>query len=323
MLKDRRYPVIALRSKNELAKRISGKDLPYPDALALINDVLQNFDAYWYDSDRSEPKKEKYVRSAIGKPLGKLLKLIDRKILAPHDSKVPGFIFGGLSGKNHIQAAYHLLGEKRKRTLLRLDIKGFFEQIHEERVFHLFNKKFGCSVEAAQLIARLCCVAVGPKNSGSTKKTLARGFATSPRLALWCNLDLFLRLQWKMKRVLRHHDPRITIFVDDIGVTASRIEEDQMRKFSTELENILAHHDPNQSLRINPQKKEILTAGMHKEHLGLQLGRNRLSIGKKTRFKRNEIAKALKQPQSEADKKALLKKRHSYFAYQEQIKNIS
>lgn len=95
-----RYPKISIGSKNELAKRISGKMFSYNDALGLINDVLANFDRYWYDSADSEPEKEKYVRSAVGSPLNKLLKLIDQKVLAPHDFLIPDFVFGGVSGKN-------------------------------------------------------------------------------------------------------------------------------------------------------------------------------------------------------------------------------
>ena len=319
MFKNKRYPFINLASKNELAKRIMGKKLPYPMALQLINDAINNFDAYWYDSAHSDPKEEKFVRSAVGNSLGKLLKLIDRKVLAPYDVMVPDFIFGGLAGRNHIQAAYHLLGERRGRTLLKLDIRRFFEQIQEQRVFYFFNKKCGCSVKAARLLARLCCVPVGPKGSSSTKKTLARGFATSARLALWCNLDLFIRLEQKMKRKLYGYDPRIAIYVDDIGITASRVETEDIKKFCSMIENLLVDFDSNQRLPINPKKKEILLAKTGMEHLGLRLGR-KLSIGGKTRSKRDRISEALKWPLSKADRDHLREKQRAYYSYQQYIK---
>lgn len=321
MFSHKRYPIIGLHSKNELAKRIAGKGLSRSQALELINDALQNFDRYWYDSDHSEPEKGKFVRSAVGNSLGKLLKLIDTKVLAPYDSMIPDFIFGGLSGKNHIQAAHHLLGEQRKRTLLKLDVKRFFEQIHEERVFYFFHKKCSCSVVASRLLAHICCVPSGPKGSGSTEKILARGFATSSRLALWCNLDLFVRLDWKIKRKLHGHDPRIAIFVDDIGITASKVEKDHMESFSKIMEDMLASFDPNQSLPINQKKKEIVSYKTGMDHLGLRLGRNKLTIGGKSRSKRDRVVEALKLPLLKEEKKILLQKRGAYYTYQKQIKN--
>lgn len=315
-----RYPKLNLGSKNEIAKRISGKKLPYIKALALINDVLQNFDKQWYDSEASKPEEEKYVRSAVGKPLGKLLELIDGKILAPHDHMVPSFIFGGLSGKNHIQAAHHLLGEKRGRTLIKLDVRRFFEQIQEKRVFYFFYSKCGCGKEAAQLLARLCCVPLGAKVSGGTEKSIARGFSTSPRLSAWCNLDLFQRLEWKMKRKLRGHDPRIAIFVDDIGITASRIDKEHMEKFRDVVLDLLANFDKNQPIPANPKKTKVIEFAAGAQHLGLKLGRSKLSMGSKTRSRRDKVHNMLTQPLTEEDKRSYIKKRSAYYTYGKLVK---
>ncbi len=114
-----RYPKIAIRSKNDLAKRISHKHLSEKEALILINDVLKNFDKYWKDAPEplSEPKKGKYVRNAKRTPLGKLLRLIDTQILKIHDATLPPFIFGGVSNQDHVRAARNLIGKKKYRTL--------------------------------------------------------------------------------------------------------------------------------------------------------------------------------------------------------------
>lgn len=204
MLKDDRYPSLSLRSKNEITKRISNPRLSLIEALSLINKVLNNYDKYWRDvKSFSEPEKDKYVRSAKGTSLGRILSLIDKKILAPSDKLIPEFISGGVSSKSHVQAAYYLLGKRRKRTKLGLDITRFFEQNGRERVFAFFYVKCKCSKKAANILANLCCVPMGAKNSGEAKKILARGFPTSTRLALWCNLDLFLRIYWKAKQLLK------------------------------------------------------------------------------------------------------------------------
>lgn len=318
-----RYPPLNLRSKHELAKRISGKFFPYQEALLLINKCIKNFDSHWYDSKHSDPADEKYIRSAKGKPLERLLSLIDRKVLARHDFRIPQFIFGGVSEKNHIQAAHHLLGNQRERTLLALDIRRFFEQNDRGRVFCFFHQKCHCTIEVANLLADLCCVPIGPKGSGSPKKTLARGFATSSRLAVWCNQGLFLKVHWKTSRRLRGHDSRIAIFVDDIGITASRVEETKMKALADEIENIFRTSDPQRALELKQTKHRIEPfIGGATEHLGLGLGRNKVFLGRKTFGKYRSLNTKLRRahvPNTEID---LLRKK-SYEGYKYYISAIN
>ena len=137
MPNSKRYPKLFIRSKNELAKHISHKNFSRTLALDLVNDVIKNHDKYWKDSKHSA--KDKYVRNAKGKPLGLLLNKINKVVLAPHDKMLPRFIFGGVSGMNHKKAAENLLGVKRKRVLLKMDIRRFFETISSDRIFYLFQ----------------------------------------------------------------------------------------------------------------------------------------------------------------------------------------
>lgn len=321
MQEGNRYPSLNLGSKNEIAKRISSKSFPQQKALALINDVLDNFDDYWRDSKRSQPERRKFVRSAVGTPLEKLLKKIDRRILKPHDNLVPGFIFGGISGKNHIHAAYSLLGKQRKRVLIGLDISRFFEQIQKSRVFYFFHKKCDCGVRASRLLARLCCVPVGQKGSESKKTVLARGFSTSSRLAVWTNLETFLRLKWTSSRLLKGHDSKIVVFVDDIGVTASRISKLKAKEFSNKLKEILSNFDKNQKLPINKTKTNITSFAEGAEHLGLRLGKRKITMGSKSKAKRENVKKKLSKS-SGPEKRSLLKAYKSYHRYHQQIKSV-
>lgn len=312
-----------IRSKNELAKRIADNSQPYQECLLLINDVMRHFDAYWYDSCKSEPDNGKFVRSAAGKnnPLGKLLKLINNKILASCDNLIPDFIYGGISGRSHIKAAHSLLGCTRKRILLGLDVVHFFEQIREERVF-FFLKRCGCASKVAKLIAYISCVNLGPKGNLCEQRNLARGFATSSRLAIWCNINIFNKLNWKIKKMLRNHDPQIAIFVDDIGISASRVGDEQMKKVLIVARDILAKFDHNQKLPIKEEKTKICLFCDGAEHLGLRLGK-KLSMGQKTRIRRNEIYKALKKEQpSSLEKNRLLNQKRAYCCYKKQILNV-
>jgi len=323
MRKINRYPKMRIRSKNELSKRISGIKLVQKDALNLINIVLNNYDKYWHDVKAiSEPEKNKFVRSAKNTPLEKLLRLINDKILAPHDDIIPEFIFGGISKRNHIQAAYYLLGFQRKRTKLSLDIYRFFEQTHRNRVFYFFKNKCECSEKASNLLADLCCVPFGPKGS-KEEKVLARGFSTSSRLALWCNLDLFLRIYWEAKKYLKNKDVRIAIFVDDIGITASNTSKADMEGLADKIEKILLDYDPNQKLRLNDKKDIKLWSDKRVEHLGLSLGRNKITPGAKTKSKKDRVGNKLKNKNIlPEDRIKLVKKKKSYKNYSNYIKSM-
>lgn len=322
MIKNNRYPQIKIRSKNELAKRISSKNFPQDEALKLINDCLNNFDNYWKDSKKSEPEKQKYVRSAYKSPLDKLLKLIDRKILKPHDLMLPNFIFGGVSGRNHLKASFSLLGKKRKRTLLKMDISRFFEQIKKDRIVSLFHNKCNCSYKASVLLADLCCVPKGPKGITGSEDVLARGFPTSSRLSVWTNLDIFLKLDWNMKKNLKKNDPRLAIFVDDIGLSASRVDNSQMQSIKDEFKDILEVSDKNQKLKINNDKTSIIPFEKGVENLGLRLGRNKIGIGKKTQSKMNRVKSKLKNSSGKVKKKNMLKN-IAYKRYEQQIHKIN
>ena len=289
------YPRLFIRSKNELAKHISGGQLKKDNALALINDVISNFDKYWHDSKESKPEKKKYIRSAFGNNLGRLLDLINKKVLATHDKKLPSFIYGGLSERSYIDAAKNLFAKKTGRTLIRLDIERFFEQMTEERVFYFFYKKCECSPEIARLLANLSCVSIGPKKSPGDKKTIARGFATSSRLAVWCNLDTFQHLFWKINRKLRNHDPRLSIFVDDIGISASGIGQKEMEDTAVWAEYFLNNFDANQPLPSNKNKKEIIPFKDNPQHLGLMFGKKKLTMGSKTQSRKDSIDKSVKE----------------------------
>lgn len=311
-----KYPNINIRSKNELAKRISSKDFPLDKAKLLLNKVLLNPELYWKDSKRySEPEKGKYVRNAKGTELGELLKRIDTVILSQHDNLLPDFIYGGRKKSNHILAAKQLLGEKRKRRLLSLDITSFFEQIKEDRVSYFFHK-CGCSLIASKLLAKLCCVPCGEKGNGSNIRILARGFATSPRLSAWCNLETFTEVERVAKAFLKNKDPRVAIYIDDIGITASRVEKSSMDELKIKLIDVLSNFDKKQSLPIKEKKTKNVAYNDPKglEHLGLKLERNKLKVGRKVTSKFSKINQEYKHG-DKATKKSLKKKVKAYHRY--------
>lgn len=307
-MKNDRYPDIGLRSKNEIAKRISRKDFPQQDALSLLNDCLTNFNEYWADHpDMSDPSKGKWVRNASYSPLGKLHKIINRRVLASYDCWLPQIIHGGVCNKDIKSAAKALLGTQRKRTLLKIDMRRFYEHISDDIVSKTLNK-MGCSKKAAKLLTDLCCVYEGSKDDPHQNRTLARGFATSSRLAVWCNLDLFCKIFWLVEKRLRYHDPRIVIYVDDICITASRVTPLQMVELYFKIEHLVAEWSDDR-LEINTDKTKIITyknrgydlegnilkdsAGnelfVPYETLGITLKRNSLDVSQSTRSKADKL----------------------------------
>lgn len=234
---------------------------------------------------------------------------------------IPEFIFGGISGRDHVKAAYHLLGYKRKRTKLSLDIYRFFEQINRSRVFYFFNKKCECSEKVSNLLADLCCVPFGSKGS-KAEKVLARGFSTSSRLALWCNLDLFLRINWEAEQFLKNKDIRIAIYVDDIGITASNASKGDMELLANKIEKIFCNYDPNQKLPLNDKKDIKLWSDKNIEHLGLTLGRNKITIGRKTKAKQDRVKDKLNNENILLEeRKKLISKKKAYNNYSNYIKS--
>lgn len=326
-MQNNRYPDIHIRSKNELAKRLSDKKLPTAKVLELTNDVLANFDAYWKDHKKlSKPAENKWVRDASYTNLGKLLRRINKFVLVPHDKMLPGFLFGGISGRSHKDAVSHLLGKKRRRVLLKLDIARFYEQISQERIEQFFALKAGCGKQGAKLLAGLCCVAFGAKQSPEDRKILARGFSTSSRLAVWCNLDVFIKLDRLVKKELEGKDPRIAIYVDDIGITASRVTKEEMMCLYPKIKHIL-ESDANQRLPLNTKKTKIIfhdgqtydidgspLARQSFEHLGLQMLRNSLTLGSRARGKMSGLTQQIKKLRNRAagskkSKKSLMRYR--------------
>lgn len=319
-----RYPKLLILSKNELAKHISHKGFSKQDALDLINTSIQDHGKHWKDNKNlSEPDKGKYVRNAKGTPLGKLLDKLNKNVLAPNDEMVPEFIFGGLKKKNHALAAKHLLGIKRKRIAIKMDISTFFEQISGERVYYFFRNKCKCSHRASKLLADLCCVPVGPKGSESLRKTIGRGFATSSRLAFWCNIDTFIKLERFIKKRLRGKNPRIVIYVDDIGITASGVTKIEMEDIAKEVKILLERYDQNQPLPIKDSKTKITSHEEGIEHLGIRLHRNKLSVGGKARSKRDKTkAELMKTMLPKSEKRALKTKYNSQNKYKNYIEKI-
>jgi len=179
-----------------------------------------------------------------------------------------------------------------------------------------------CKSPASKILANLCCVPRGRKGSGDPIITIARGFATSPRLAVWCNLNVFLKLRRLILRRLKGYDPKIAVYVDDIGITASRIPKEAMVKLELEIKELLATADPNQPLEVNEEKTEIRSHDEGIHYLGLDLHRNRLVVGGRARAKKEKVKSLLKVNPSPAEKINLLSQKRAMNRYKSYIDTL-
>lgn len=315
-----KYPKLHLYTIKDISNRIQEKGLSFYDAGRLLEDCLKNKDNYWFDNiSESKPDKGKWVRSASSKPLGKLQKSINQKILASYDDSLPPFIYGGVGKKGIKDAAKALQGQNNKRTILKIDLHKFFEHISYDDIVETLAQRCSCSLCVAQTIAEIACVEEGPKSSDNeNKKVLARGFSTSSRLAVWCNLDLFIKIFRLASKRLKGHDFRIAIYMDDIGITASRISPSKMASLYKELIELIAKDKANLEVNIDKTKivdyldreyssnDGILIEGSKArfEFLGILIGRNSLSASNKTRSK---IARLSQKQQLSKKEQASLK----------------
>jgi hypothetical protein len=109
-----------------------------------------------------------------------------------------------------------------------------------------------------------------------------------------------------VKKELKGKDPRIAIYVDDIGITASGVTKEDMMRIYPKIRDIL-EDDPGQKLPLNNSKTKIVLHsgdtydidGHYEgkwcfEHLGLQMNRNSLTLGQKARWKLADVTHKLK-----------------------------
>jgi hypothetical protein len=283
-----KYPQIQLRSRNELKKRLSNKHNQV-EIQSLIN-TCKNKESLWHDHKNSDPKKGKYIRVAEHHSLDRLLKLIDRLLFKPHDKILPPYIYGGLSEKCYLNAAKTLLNYRPNRSLLRIDFQKFYEQIDRNRVFLLLHHKCKCSARLSNYVADLVCVPEGPKNKPSKRYCIARGFATSTRIAIWCTLEFIVKINNLVHKTLKEFHPRIVFYVDDVGITASDVPHEKLEKLYDEIKKIAEEF----GMKLNDDKKGIFKSSNIQEHLGIRLGKGKISAGIKTQQKKQKLLRKLK-----------------------------
>lgn len=178
------------------------------------------------------PNDKKYTETLIPKSHGKVRKVhnphknlrklqrrINRRLFNPKgkaDSVVnwPIYIYGSVPNqeiegntynRDYVACARQHCGS---RSILKLDISDFFDNVHEDHVKSIFANLLKYSEEVADVLTKLCCY----------KGSLVQGALTSSFLACLCLYDVEPKLVKKLNR----KKLRYTRLVDDITISSTQ-----------------------------------------------------------------------------------------------------
>jgi len=209
------------------------------------------------------------------------------------------------------------MGYEKERKLLALDITKFFESVQMSKVEKFYIDK-KCSPRFARSLALFSCVKKGPKAEPEEEYSLARGFSTSTRLAVWSYVTAFHRINDLVMKRLKGHDPRMAIFIDDIGISASRVDDSLMMSLVDDVNKILDEESKG-ALKLNEGKTKLMTYKDSIKHLGVVINRNKLVMPVDMRAKLDWLKYAVRAK----GMKGLNKQRRGYQGYHNSIKKMN
>jgi len=222
------------------------------DLISFFGDDVdqENFDNILYGEEKEQYKKF-VINKATGKPrtlhaVPKKLKHIQRialdRLQEVEDFKPSSYAHGFVLKRSIITNA---IPHRRRKRVIKMDLKDFFPSIHEDRVRDMFmGKPFSFGEEAAITMAQLSCL-----NDGSG--VLPQGGVLSPYVA---NM-LCLGLDKKLAKVAIKHRCNFTRYADDITFSTNDVSEDNITNLIKETSNIIESED----FIVNTEKTKVLT----------------------------------------------------------------
>jgi len=211
---------------------------------------LEDFDSVLYGKEK-ESYKEFVINKATGKPrtlhavplkLKRIQRIALDKLQAVEQYQPSSYAHGFVLNRSIITNA---IPHRRKKRIVKMDLKDFFPSIHEDRVRDMFmGRPFSFGKEAATAIAQLSCL-----NDGSGM--LPQGGVLSPYVA---NM-LCLRLDKKLAKVAIKYHCNFTRYADDITFSTNDISEDNIANLIKETSNIIE----SEHFVVNTEKTKVLT----------------------------------------------------------------
>ncbi|MFJ5457458.1 reverse transcriptase family protein [Pectobacterium sp. CHL-2024] len=173
----------------------------------------------------------------------------------------PDFLFGSVPNDNDdeksLKRDYITCANQHcsAKSILKIDIKSFFDNIHRDLVSDVFNDFLFINSEANEYIVDICCAG----------EFIVQGALTSSYIASLCLHDV----ETKVCRRARRKGLTYTRLVDDITVS-SKVYDFDFTQIRKHIEDMLAEKD----LPINPDKsgvhqistKPLLVHGLRVDH---------------------------------------------------------
>lgn len=200
---------------------------------------------------------ERYKRIVKHKPNGeerivfnptKSVRKIQRRIKNRIFKKIvewPDFVFGSIPKKKDKPATDYVAcagKHNNSKSILKIDMKSFFDNVHENIVYKIYNNFFKYPIEVSKILTNISC------RNGS----LCQGALTSSYLATLALYDVELAMVEKLKRKKLIY----TRYVDDITVSSKEKDYD----FSYAL-NIIEQVLNSKELPINKTKTIVAHTG--------------------------------------------------------------
>ncbi|MGE8451044.1 MAG: reverse transcriptase family protein [Pseudomonadales bacterium] len=181
----------------------------------------------------------------------KIQRRLNKRIFSnPHVIIWPDHVFGSIPNddlstspaaeKDYVNCARQHCDSK---SILSVDIKDFFDNIHKSRVTEIFSKFLNFSDDVSEVLANLCCRGDHVVQGALTSSYLAT-------LCLYSNEGLLVKN-------LRHKGLRYTRLVDDITISSRIAQYDfsfALRKVESMLDEV--------GLPLNKNKTRVQNAGM-------------------------------------------------------------
>ncbi|MBP6981658.1 hypothetical protein KBB25_02690 [Candidatus Gracilibacteria bacterium] len=233
----------------------------------------------------SDPKKGKWVRVSRDGSLMKKFHIWLNNELKLSDSFLPDTINGGISDRS-ILNAINIHVRKQPFSFIKADIKRFFESIPQDRIVTLFCGLFNCDKLVSQILASTMTFPGGPLSKPEGVLALARGLHVSSRVAIWASIDFFRILDLKISEKFNHLKPRISFYVDDVGISLLTTNKNEVNDFIAYLNGFIRLECPQLDfLALNPEKTKpyiVSNPEEYVEYLGSRIFMYRKDISQKS-----------------------------------------
>lgn len=279
---------------------------------------------YFYDHKDSDTKKQKYIRVTKNGTMMKQFHVWLGSELKKFDSELLFTINGGVSQKSILNAInVHI--RKEPFTFIKSDLSRFFESIPRERVFTLFCSRLNCSKDVAEIITNCITFPEWPLWTEWPKNTLARWLHVSSRVAIWCSIQFFRELHKDLLKKYKNFSPKVSYYVDDIGVSLLTTNQEVIDSFLKDLEVFSKkEYGGINFLKLHPEKTQyqiLKNSNDSVEYLGSRIYLNRKDVSIKWIEKSKNTYFLLQKTKDPEERKKLYIRLKAYKQFRKQIKS--